>query len=80
MYHPYLVDLAGIHGTKTVCREVSHDASTPVHILQAALCIVLRGAAQVLLHLAVPQLGNIVDADLALQNLLLYLVPAPQKY
>lgn len=46
-----------------------------MHVLQAALCIVFWGAAKVLLHLAVPQLGNVINADLALQNLLLYLIP-----
>lgn len=72
----YLVYLAGIHGTKTVCGEVAHDACTPMHILQAAFCIVLGGTAQVLLHLGIPQLGDVIYAYLALKELLLYLISA----
>ena len=46
----YLENLAGVHGAKGICGEVTKQAGRPVDVLQHALGVAVRGAAQVLLH------------------------------
>ena len=71
----HLIYLASIHGPQSVCREVAQDASTPMHVLQHPLGIILGGAPQALPHLLIPEARNLLHAYVPCQQLLLQLIP-----
>ena len=49
------------HGSEGVCGEVPKQPAAPVHVLQAALGVRRGHVAQVLVHLLIPQLGDVLD-------------------
>ena len=67
--------LRRVHGAERVAREVAKRAVRPVDVLHAAVLVVaLRGQAEPLLHLRVPQLGDVRDLDAPFHQVPLQLV------
>ncbi len=67
--------LRRVHGAERVAREVAERAVGPVNVLHAAILVVtLGGEPQPLLHLGVPQRGDVRHLDATLHQIALQLV------
>lgn len=67
--------LRRVHGAERVAREVAERAVGPVNVLHAAILVVaLCGEPQPLLHLGVPQRGDVCHLDATFHQIALQLV------